>query len=87
MFKKSSDYGATPETIGGMSRLALTEDDASFRAWFKDEALSMGCEVRVDRVGNMFAVLPGRNRSLPPIGTVTRQKSVRSACTDLQHHF
>lgn len=68
MIKKSSDYGATPDTIGGMSRLALTEDDASFRAWFKDEALSMGCEVRVDRVGNMFAVLPGRNRSLPPIG-------------------
>jgi N-carbamoyl-L-amino-acid hydrolase len=60
-------YGATPD--GGVTRLALSDEDRDarnrMRAWFEEA----GCETKIDRMGNMFFVRPGRNRALPPVMT------------------
>ncbi|MCJ1288643.1 hypothetical protein MMC34_000171 [Xylographa carneopallida] len=48
-----------------MSRLALSDADKHARDWFAATARSLGCSVRVDAMGNTFAVRPGR-RSGPP---------------------
>ncbi|KAL9031517.1 MAG: hypothetical protein Q9196_000455 [Gyalolechia fulgens] len=50
-----------------MSRLALTDSDKDARDWFVHTAKSLGCHVRVDAMGNIFAVRPGRRSSeFPP---------------------
>lgn len=53
---------------GGVRRLALTDEDRSVRDWFTDAAKHAGCHVKVDKMGNQFAVRAGQNNSLPPIG-------------------
>ncbi|OWZ57608.1 amidase [Cryptococcus neoformans var. grubii Br795] len=60
----SCQWGSTPD--GGMDRLALNDDDATVRRWFISEAKKLGCSVKVDAIGNIFAVRPGRS-DLPPI--------------------
>ncbi|KAL8674712.1 MAG: hypothetical protein Q9168_000870 [Polycauliona sp. 1 TL-2023] len=50
----------------GMSRLALSDDDKEARDWFVHTTRSIGCDVTVDSMGNIFAVRPGRNRGFPP---------------------
>jgi len=54
---------------GGVTRLALSDADKmareQLRAWFSD----LGCEIHLDAMGNLFAVLPGKDRSLPPVMT------------------
>ncbi|EKG10420.1 Peptidase M20 [Macrophomina phaseolina MS6] len=50
-----------------MMRLALTDEDRLVRDWLCDEARTIGCEVIIDQMGSIFAVLPGENRKLPPI--------------------
>jgi len=49
------------ETQTGMARLALSDADAQVRRWFADEAKEIGCELTVDRMGNMFAKRKGRS--------------------------
>lgn len=60
-----AQIGATPK--GGNCRLALTELDGKGRdlvvGWMRDAGLS----VRVDQIGNIFGLRPGRN---PDAGTV-----------------
>jgi N-carbamoyl-L-amino-acid hydrolase len=62
-----ASFGATKEA--GVSRLALSDADKGARdklsQWFKE----LGCELTVDRMGNMFFVLPGRDRQLPAVMT------------------
>ncbi|EGB14477.1 amidase, hydantoinase/carbamoylase family [Pseudodesulfovibrio mercurii] len=62
-----AEYGATPN--GGVTRLALSDEDRDARdrlkAWFE----AAGCETHIDRMGNMFFVRPGKNRSLAPVMT------------------
>lgn len=53
---------------GGVRRLALTDEDKAVREWFVDEAQKYGATVKVDEMGNIFAVRPGQNNDLPPIG-------------------
>lgn len=53
---------------GGVRRLALTDEDKAVREWFVDEAQKYGATVKVDEMGNIFAVRPGQNDDLPPIG-------------------
>ncbi|NHH99986.1 Zn-dependent hydrolase [Oceanimonas sp. MB9] len=59
--------GATPK--GGNCRLALTDEDRQGRdlvaGWLRDT----GLDIRVDRLGNIFARRPGRNNDLPPVVT------------------
>lgn len=52
----------------GMSRLTLSDADKSARDWFVNEARTLGCEIKIDTVGNVFAVLPGENEEVAPIG-------------------
>ena len=44
-----------------MSRLALSDEDKGVRDWFVATTASLGCNVMVDAMGNIFAVRPGRN--------------------------
>ncbi|MFY1662824.1 Zn-dependent hydrolase [Pseudomonas sp. Pseu.R1] len=59
--------GATEN--GGVSRLALTEEDRLGRDLFVQWARDAGCTVRVDAMGNIFARRAGRDDSLPPVIT------------------
>ncbi|KPI43480.1 putative hydrolase [Cyphellophora attinorum] len=51
-------YGSHPDETG-LTRLALSPADRLARDWFVAETKSLGCEVTVDAVGNIFAVRPG----------------------------
>lgn len=51
-----------------MQRLALTKSDKEVRDWFVDEATCIGCKIKIDAIGNIFAILPGSNPALSPIG-------------------
>jgi N-carbamoyl-L-amino-acid hydrolase len=61
------EIGAYDDATGlrGVRRLALTDADAEARRrcvqWMSDA----GLEVRVDKIGNVYATRPGRDRSLP----------------------
>lgn len=59
--------GATPG--GGVGRLALTDLDRQARDLFVSWCREAGCEVRVDRIGNIFARRAGTDESLPPVMT------------------
>jgi len=52
---------------GGVRRLALTEEDRAARELFRSWCLAEGCDVSVDRIGNLFARRQGKDPSLPPI--------------------
>ncbi|MEZ5774821.1 MAG: M20 family metallo-hydrolase [Hyphomicrobiaceae bacterium] len=62
---ETARIGGTPK--GGIRRLTLTDEDRRVRDWFKAACEALGCEVRVDSMGNMFAVRPGRDNTLPAI--------------------
>jgi acetylornithine deacetylase/succinyl-diaminopimelate desuccinylase-like protein len=51
----------------GMCRLTLTPEDKQVRDWLAAECKSLGCEVKVDQMGNIFAIRPGTNKSRKPI--------------------
>lgn len=38
------------------------------REWFVSETEKLGCHVKIDEMGNLFAIRPGKNPSLAPIG-------------------
>jgi N-carbamoyl-L-amino-acid hydrolase len=59
--------GATAK--GGVCRLALTELDGQGRALFTRWAEALGCTVRVDAIGNLFARRPGADDTLPAVAT------------------
>lgn len=54
---------------GGIQRLTLSDEDKLSReqliGWFQEE----DCEIHIDPIGNIFAVYPGKNRSLSPVLT------------------
>jgi N-carbamoyl-L-amino-acid hydrolase len=62
----TAEWGAVPDSYG-MARLSLSNDDKAVRDWFMTKARKIGCEVSVDAIGNIFAVLPGTNNDLAPI--------------------
>lgn len=51
----------------GMAREALSDDDKLVRDWFVQSAREIGCQIKIDAIGNIFAILPGMNNSIPPI--------------------
>lgn len=63
---QTAEWGAVSDSYG-MARLALSNDDKAVRNWFVAKAKKIGCEVSVDAIGNIFAVLPGMNKDLAPI--------------------
>jgi len=54
-FEELADIGAT--VGGGVTRLALSNDDMAARAWFADRIEEAGLWVRDDEVGNLSGVL------------------------------
>ena len=50
-----------------MSRLALSDSDKQVRDWFVTATKSLGCEVTIDQMGNIFAVRPGRRPGAPTV--------------------
>ncbi|KAI0545013.1 hypothetical protein F4679DRAFT_491812 [Xylaria curta] len=56
-------WGSGPNETG-MSRLALSDTDKKVRDWFVETTSSLGCDVKVDAMGNIFAVRPGRRDGL-----------------------
>ncbi len=59
--------GATEK--GGVRRLALTPLDGQARDLFIRWCKEAGCEITIDKIGNIFARRAGRNNALPPIVT------------------
>src|SRR5215469_5102078 len=59
--------GATEK--GGVCRLALTPLDRKGRDLFVAWAQELGCTVRVDAIGNIFARRAGERADLPPVMT------------------
>jgi N-carbamoyl-L-amino-acid hydrolase len=51
--------------LDGVRRLALTDADAQARRRVVEWMLEAGLEVRIDRIGNVYATRPGADRSLP----------------------
>lgn len=62
-----AEIGATPK--GGVGRIALTDLDRQARDLFCQWAKDAGCEIRIDRIGNIFARRPGRNPDAAPVMT------------------
>jgi len=62
---ETAQIGGTAK--GGVKRLTLTDLDRQVRDWFVAQCEAAGCEVGVDDMGNIYAVRPGRDNSLPPI--------------------
>jgi N-carbamoyl-L-amino-acid hydrolase len=52
---------------GGVCRLALSDLDGRGRDLFVHWAQEIGCQIRIDRIGNIFAHRPGRNGARPPV--------------------
>lgn len=60
-----AEIGATP--AGGCCRVALTDEDRRGRDLFLAWCREAGCEVRIDRLGNLFARRPGTDPERLPI--------------------
>ncbi|MFG3699378.1 M20 family metallo-hydrolase [Micromonospora sp. NPDC047620] len=63
--KEIGAYHDEATGLRGVRRLALTDADAEARRRCVRWMLEAGLEVRVDRIGNVYATRPGRDRSLP----------------------
>lgn len=62
---RMAQIGATP--AGGVTRLTLSDEDRQARDLLASWCREAGLELRVDRIGNMFARRPGREAGLPAI--------------------
>lgn len=49
----------------GVRRLALSDEDKGVRDWFVAEATKLGCTIKVDELGNIFAIYAGKNEGKP----------------------
>lgn len=63
----TAQWDAGTQPPGGVKRLALTKEDKSVREWFVSTVQQYGAEVKIDQMGNIFAVRPGKS-NVPPIG-------------------
>lgn len=63
--KKQAEFGQTPE--GGLQRVALSDADMKVRDWFVSELQDLNLNVRVDRMGNIFARRHGTDPSASPV--------------------
>ncbi|MDQ8189223.1 Zn-dependent hydrolase [Roseibacillus persicicus] len=65
-FKELSDIGLDPE-VGGLYRMAFTQEDMEARSWLEKEMEDAGLVVARDGAGNVSGVLEGREPDLPRI--------------------
>jgi len=64
-FESYSEIGATDD--GGLHRLTLTDSDRRARDAFVDDLESLGLDVRVDAVGNVFGRREGTDPDADPV--------------------
>lgn len=57
-------WGDNP-TETGVCRLALSDEDKGVRDWFVNEVTQLGCNVKIDELGNIFAIYPGKKEGKP----------------------
>ncbi|TVY94493.1 N-carbamoyl-L-amino-acid hydrolase [Lachnellula willkommii] len=50
-----------------MRRLALSEEDKRVRDWLVEECKALGCTVKIDQMGNIFAIRDGSSQDKLPI--------------------
>ncbi|PSN60222.1 amidase [Corynespora cassiicola Philippines] len=62
-----TQWGALSSHPTGMCRLTLGQDDRAVRDWLVEECKSLGCEVKIDEMGNIFAIRPGAATKRKPI--------------------
>ena len=62
---ETAAFGGTVK--GGIKRLTVSDEDKRVRDWFKAQCEALGCTVKVDSMGNMFATRAGRRKDLLPI--------------------
>ncbi|KAA8620293.1 Peptidase-M20 multi-domain protein [Pyrenophora tritici-repentis] len=62
-----TQYGALAAPSTGMCRLTLTQEDKDVRDWLVSECKSLGCEIKIDQIGNIFAIRPGTAKDKKPI--------------------
>ncbi|MFI5916508.1 M20 family metallo-hydrolase [Dactylosporangium sp. NPDC051541] len=63
--KEIGGYDDEATGLRGVRRLALTDADAEARRRCVQWMTEAGLDVRVDRIGNVYATRPGRDRTLP----------------------
>jgi N-carbamoyl-L-amino-acid hydrolase len=56
-----------PGEHGGSCRLALTDEDRDGRDLFSRWCKQIGCSIRIDDMGNIFARRAGRNNDIAPV--------------------
>ncbi len=61
-----TSWGALSNSTG-MRRLALSEEDREVRDWLVQECKDLGCEIKIDQMGNIFATRPGSSKDRKPI--------------------
>ncbi|KAH8590291.1 hypothetical protein B0O99DRAFT_580358 [Bisporella sp. PMI_857] len=61
---KGERWGENPTDIG-MHRLALSDADKQVRDWFVRTTEDLGCKTKIDNMGNIFAIRPGRKQGPP----------------------
>lgn len=59
-------WGALSNSTG-MRRLALSQEDKQVRDWLVAECKALGCEVKIDQMGNLFVTRPGTSKTRKPI--------------------
>lgn len=57
-------WGAISSSTG-MRRLALSQEDKQVRDWLVRSCKELGCEVKIDQMGNIFATRPGLSTEKP----------------------
>lgn len=67
-FGAKFQWGPNAATDTGVCRLALSDEDKKVKDWFIAETKALGCEIKIDEVGNIFAVYPGENNDAKPTG-------------------
>lgn len=62
---ETARFGGTSD--GGVRRLSLSEEDRQVRDWLRAACLALGCTLKVDELGNMFALRAGSDPDALPI--------------------
>jgi N-carbamoyl-L-amino-acid hydrolase len=65
--EEMAKIGGTPG--GGVTRLALSDEDKRARDLFVDWLAELDLEITIDEMGNIFGLRPGKNSDLPPVMT------------------
>src|SRR5690606_38486599 len=62
--------------LGGVTRVAYSDEDVAARAWSMERMRSARLEVTIDTAGNIIGRRPGREAGLPPLMTGSHIDSV-----------